>query len=200
MLLAKQDKTTNRSFKKESLDTYRADKDFQYSLEPIPEDLPKRKEEDAKVANTLQVIMYIIIIAIIAILIYFISKNTVSKSSRKINTDQIPELANQDITEINFDEIIRRTVEAGDHRKAVRLLYLETLKTLTTNGWINWKVHKTNYDYQLELAKTKFNDSFDKLTYSFEYIWYGNLSIDEERYMAVEKVFKDFQSRVSAIK
>ena len=122
--------------------------------------------------------------------------NPSSKSSRKITSDEIPELVEKDITEVDFDELIKRTAASGDYRKAVRLLYLESLKTLNHKKWINWKPYKTNYEYQLELSGTKLQSSFDRLTYNFEYIWYGHFDIDQAVYQQLERGFKDFQSGI----
>ena len=198
--LIAQDQVNSRAFSEESLENFRSDSDFQYEEEPFEEKKKASKKPNTDLGVVLQILMYGAILLIIGVLVYFVGKTTVSKSSKKIISDQIPELQEKDITEVNFESMIKQTVSQGEYRKAVRLLYLETLKTLTTNGWIDWKQHKTNYDYQLELARTKFNQSFDQLTYNFEYIWYGHLDIDEERYHLVERIFREFQSNVSVKK
>ncbi|MCB0836122.1 MAG: DUF4129 domain-containing protein [Bacteroidetes bacterium] len=186
---------TKRSFSEESLEKFQDDKNFQYGEEPLPEKFEPRKK-NTNLGGLMEILMYVAIVALIIVLIYLVSKNTVSKSSRKITSDEIPELVEKDITEVDFDELIKRTAASGDYRKAVRLLYLESLKTLNHKKWINWKPYKTNYEYQLELSGTKLQSSFDRLTYNFEYIWYGHFDIDQAVYQQLERGFKDFQSGI----
>ncbi|MEZ4847337.1 MAG: DUF4129 domain-containing protein [Bacteroidia bacterium] len=186
---------TKRFFSEESLEKFQDDKNFQYGEEPLPEKFEPRKK-NTNLGGLMEILMYVAIVALIIVLIYLVSKNTVSKSSRKITSDEIPELVEKDITEVDFDELIKRTAASGDYRKAVRLLYLESLKTLNHKKWINWKPYKTNYEYQLELSGTKLQSSFDRLTYNFEYIWYGHFDIDQAVYQQLERGFKDFQSGI----
>ena len=186
---------TKQSFSEESLEKFQDDKNFQYGEEPLPEKFEPRKK-NTNLGGLMEILMYVAIVALIIVLIYLVSKNTVSKSSRKITSDEIPELVEKDITEVDFDELIKRTAASGDYRKAVRLLYLESLKTLNHKKWINWKPYKTNYEYQLELSGTKLQSSFDRLTYNFEYIWYGHFDIDQAVYQQLERGFKDFQSGI----
>ena len=134
---------TKRSFSEESLEKFQDDKNFQYGEEPLPEKFEPRKK-NTNLGGLMEILMYVAIVALIIVLIYLVSKNTVSKSSRKITSDEIPELVEKDITEVDFDELIKRTAASGDYRKAVRLLYLESLKTLNHKKWINWKPYKTN--------------------------------------------------------
>jgi hypothetical protein len=193
LLLSKPD--DQRSFKEESLQTFQQDKNFQYGTQPLPE-MPKIKKRDADLGLFIEALMYIAIFVIIIVLVYFVAKNTVAKSSKKIALGEIPELTDKDIKEVSFNDLIAKAAAAGNYRKAVRLLYLESLKALDQKGWIKWKLYKTNYEYQLELIGTHLQKDFDQLTYHFEYIWYGHFSIDETTYQQLEKRFREFQSGI----
>lgn len=117
------------------------------------------------------------------------------RSAKQIEVDfsEMP----TDIHTLDFDSLVREAVNAGEYRRAVRLLYLESLKILSNRGWIDWQINKTNYDYQLELKSTPVSLPFDDLTLHYEHVWYGDFPIDATRYHRIEQIFRNFQNRLS---
>lgn len=80
-----------------------------------------------------------------------------------------------------------------DYRLAVRLYYLDAIKTLSQKGKIEWKREKTNGTYLSELRKhNSLFAPFQKITLIFEYVWYSSLPFDKQRYEEVEPLFKKF--------
>ncbi len=98
---------------------------------------------------------------------------------------------------LDFEGLINQARQQGDYRSAVRLVFLETLKILTTAGHIRWKINKTNQDYLGELRLSRFREEFADLTLSYEYVWYGDYEIDEKGFDAMEKTFQSFQQKVA---
>ncbi|MEL7342752.1 MAG: DUF4129 domain-containing protein [Bacteroidota bacterium] len=117
------------------------------------------------------------------------------RSAKQISVDfaEMP----TDIHALDFDSLVQEAVNAGEYRKAVRLLYLESLKILSSRGWIDWQINKTNHDYQLELQSTPVALPFDDLTLHYEHVWYGDFPIDATRYHRIEQIFRNFQIRLS---
>ncbi len=105
--------------------------------------------------------------------------------------------AETNITETDFDTLIQKALTQADYRGATRLLYLEALKTLAQNNWINWKANKTNHEYLMELYQSPFRKSFTDLTYIFEYIFYGDFPVNQQIYEETAGVFKEFRTKVS---
>ncbi len=101
------------------------------------------------------------------------------------------------ITETNFEVLIQNALRQADYRGAVRLLYLEALKSLTQNNWIQWKSNKTNHEYLMELYNSPFRKSFVELTRNFEYIFYGDFPVNAEVYHEIAGVFKEFQAKLT---
>lgn len=101
------------------------------------------------------------------------------------------------IVETNFEVLIQKALQQSDFRGAVRLLYMEALKTLTQNNWIQWKANKTNHEYLMELYNSPFRKSFIELTRSFEYIFYGDFPVNAEVYQNIAGTFKEFQTKVT---
>lgn len=101
----------------------------------------------------------------------------------------------ENIHEINFDEQLENAILNGNYRLAVRLLYLKTLKHLSDNNLIDWQLEKTNNAYVLEIADENYKREFKKLTYQFEYIWYGEFFIDQNSFKPINQSFQEFNQK-----
>ena len=98
----------------------------------------------------------------------------------------------EDIEGMDFDSLIAEATAARAYRRAVRLLYLKTLKALTTENLIDWQREKTNHEYIDELRRLDLRTAFAELTYLFEYIWYGDFPVDEHSFERVRMRFAEF--------
>ncbi|MBV8390580.1 MAG: DUF4129 domain-containing protein [Mucilaginibacter sp.] len=103
----------------------------------------------------------------------------------------------EDINTINFDGEIEGAIAKGNYRFAVRLLYLKCLKHLTDAGLIDWQIDKTNGVYISELKNQQQQEAFRMLTLQFEYVWYGELLIDQQAFKTIDSSFKDFNKQVA---
>lgn len=101
----------------------------------------------------------------------------------------------ENIHEINFNDELSKAILAGNYRLAVRLCYLSTLKRLSDKNMISWQPEKTNHAYIMEIGDPEKRKSFQMLTQQFEYIWYGEFSIDQHRFNLVKKNFDVFNGR-----
>ncbi|MEZ4777284.1 MAG: DUF4129 domain-containing protein [Bacteroidia bacterium] len=190
------DETVFRNFEEEKLSDYKQKRDFNYGTEPLPEEEDFNFAAPQKsIAIVLQWLIYAAIFVTLGVLIFFVLRQSISwRKSRMIEQEFIPGLDTRDIREVMFEDMIENAIKNGEYRIAVRLLYLETLKKLTVKGWIAWKPFKTNQEYQLELQQTRVKEDFDRLTISYEYIWYGNFPVTSQLYQYVENIFRQFQS------
>ncbi len=102
------------------------------------------------------------------------------------------DVLDENIHEINFTDRINQAVEARNYRLAVRLLYLQSLKSLTDAGQIRWQADKTNRQYAQELVGNPKRLPFEQLTTQFEYVWYGNFPVDETRFGHIRQQFNQF--------
>ena len=112
--------------------------------------------------------------------------------STQLTLENLP----QDIQALNFDQLILQATQAGQFREAVRLLYLETLKSLAKTNQIDWKINKTNQDYLNELRSSPLRNEFSDLTLRYEYVWYGDFEIGRRGFDSMQQVFKRFQAKV----
>ena len=89
----------------------------------------------------------------------------------RLDTD-IEELRNTD-----FRSQAETAFNAGEAREAARLYYMYVLQVLDEKEAIDWMPQKTNQDYLHECRLLDFKSSFSRLTYLFDYIWYGDFPV-----------------------
>lgn len=98
----------------------------------------------------------------------------------------------ENIHGIDFNEEINKAVLSGNYRLGVRLLYLRSLKLLSDRELINWQPEKTNQAYVDELQDFERKQQFKMLTLQFEYVWYGDFSVDKDVFKALKGSFERF--------
>ena len=103
----------------------------------------------------------------------------------------------QNIHKINFEEEISRAQQSQNYRKAVRLLYIWTLKRLADADHIHWHPGKTNADYQLELQQSPLLPDFSSLSIYYEYAWYGEFPVDAPLYEKVNRLHRQISDQLT---
>lgn len=114
-----------------------------------------------------------------------------SKKKEKLNIHN--QNLQENIHEINFPESISNFERQQDYRSAIRYHFLLVLKKLADQKNITWNPEKTNKDYLLELKKPQLKEGFKELIYIFDYVWYGEFVIDEEKYNQFKQKFSNFK-------
>lgn len=154
------------------------------------------KAFSGKLSGTL--VKYILIGLVVAIVVFLIIKlagldyKVLAGKSKSLDIPFEETLDN--IHEINFDEQLAQALQSNNYRLAVRLLYLKTLKHLSDQKMINWLPEKTNQTYVNEIHNVEKKQVFANLTLQFEYIWYGDFSIDKNEFESINQSFKQFNS------
>lgn len=117
-----------------------------------------------------------------------------AKKSKNIEVPYEESLEN--IHEINFDDQLEVALAQKNYRLAVRLLYLKSLKHLSDQKLIDWKLEKTNQAYVSEIENEVQRSQFKQLTNQFEYIWYGEFFIDGLGFEKINQSFHQFNQEV----
>lgn len=197
----------------EKISRYQTDKNFNYEepkhihlniWEQISDWLaklfvPKGSGGGYRSANLLWTLFELLIAAAsITLFIYFILKSQgVSLFSKDSASNLNFTEAHEDISRMNFDELIAKAVASGQYRQAVRYLYLKSLKQLSDLELIKWKADKTNRDYTIELRSSPYAKLFSDITYLFDYAWYGNATISENTFIRIKSTFEKFNRQTS---
>jgi hypothetical protein len=125
-----------------------------------------------------KVIMILILACIIAIIIYMMYKNGMFSRNKKLEEDEEDEEEEENglnIEGIDFDHEILSAEQSGEWNKAVRLIYLQSLKQLSDDGRVVWEKHKTPTEYSIEAG----SEPFRWMTNQFLYTRYGEFQADE---------------------
>jgi hypothetical protein len=151
------------------------------------------KDESAlTIIENLKLIFYILVIGGAVFLIVKMVLNNEGKwlfKRKKDTTDELNFEIGENIQEVNFEYLINEALQVKDYRLAVRYNYLLLLKKLDQFNIISYDSQKTSYDYQLALEGTNYATGFNKATYYYTYIWYGEFSIDEIEYVKASTVY-----------
>lgn len=137
--------------------------------------------------NVLQILEYIIyglmgLLVIYLLVRIFINEKFNSIFSKKAKAIIDIDLSEQHIEVIDLDALMNAALKNKDYRLAVRYQYLKILKLLSQKEIIEWHFDKTNVDYEQEISESKLKNDFKKVSYLYEYIWYGEQIIDETGY------------------
>ncbi len=144
-----------------------------------------------------QILFYAIIGAIIVMIIVQVVRSTSFKSNPK----RTPVAANtaddvHDISELDTENLIQKAHNARDYKLAIRLYFLDLLKTLNENGTITWTKDKTNRDYLSELfSKQYYFTEMRRLTLAYERVWYGEHTPTEQSYGELRSEFQEISQK-----
>ncbi|RLJ77742.1 DUF4129 domain-containing protein [Pedobacter alluvionis] len=135
----------------------------------------------------------------IALILYIVIKTIGAENifRKKSKETILPyDVITENIHEIDYEQELQRLVAERKFRLAVRLLYLRALKKLSDAEIINWQPDKTNYNYLMEIDKPELRNDFSRLTLQFDYIWYGDFPIDEVKFEPINQSFNQFNNQI----
>ncbi len=104
----------------------------------------------------------------------------------------------ENIESVDIDGLIEEALKNGDYRLAIRWCFLKSLQLLNKNKQITWMPAKTNIDYQYELSDRTMREDFSKLSYVFEYVWYGEMTTNEAFFAKYKSEVEKFNSHIRA--
>jgi hypothetical protein len=185
------------------LSKMKKDEDFWYADAKFnqPE---KVKEQEDYVPFTqrtwFKVLFWLVIIGgFVAFIIWWLSGNSIGmfrKKTRSQISSQEAEEIPEDIFAINYSREIDKAAQAGNYRLAVRLMFLQLLKSMSERNIISYKQDRTNFDYLLQLNATRFYNDFFRITRNYEYSWYGKFDISSDAYSVIKTDFSNLTNQL----
>jgi hypothetical protein len=150
----------------------------------------------------LKILLYILVIGAIAILIYYLIKQYYKSANRQNERDvvksyQLKNLNEDQLKALDTLKLIAKAEAQGDYKNAYRLRYLHLIKLLVLHKKISFKKEFTNHNYIAQLRHSEYVKDFATLTNYFDYYWYGDISISNERYLELKPVFDTFYNKIS---
>lgn len=134
--------------------------------------------------KTMEYIVYGLLgIIVLYLLIKFLLQNPI-RSVFKTEDKAIDGFSyiEENIKQVDFDKLITKSLKENNYRLATRYLYLKSLKSLANKKTIEWHFDKTNSDYLNEIKDSKLKASFKRVSYIYDYVWYGEFPIDEANF------------------
>jgi len=173
----------------------------------VKADLPKKKKEVQQKAEYLPwwrqqwvrtIIWGLIFVGFAIAIILFLAGSNIHLFRKKSKREQIvdAEEISEDIFAINYQKEIDKAVSIGNFRLAVRLHFLQLLKSMSERNIIRYQQDKTNFDYLMELHNTSYYDDFFRVTRNYEYSWYGQFAVSEDAYRQIELAFNSIKKKV----
>ena len=177
---------------------FREDDAFWYANEIFRKKQPRRTNLNFFSQPFFQVLLWIIIIAgFVTFLIMYLYNSNVGifrRTSVISQEDSIEETEN--IFSINYQREIDKSVNAGNYRLAVRLMFLRLLKNLSDKNIIQYKPDNTNLDYLMQMRAGNMYGDFFRLTRNYEYCWYGQFQPDKGKFEVIKKDFDSFDRKL----
>lgn len=188
-----------------TIDAYRKNPHFAYANDP--DYWRHEREEPGQFALWLRRILtsaafrWFILIALAGLLLFVVIK-IVSENNlhafyrRRVRKTGGEGEAGGELEEEDLDERLQHYLALGDHRQAVRYLYLRSLRTLGEQGLIRPALQATNQEYLRQLNGTPQERPFRFLTTAYEKVWYGEFALGETQFQRLHQHFVDFDKTV----
>ncbi|SEM02762.1 protein of unknown function [Maribacter orientalis] len=148
-----------------------------------------------KASGIFNVLLRILPYLLLAILVFILIKFFINVNARALIYNQKAEslvtLSEEEhiIKNEDIQMLIQEALEHKNYRLAIRYYYLLTLRLMNQKEIIVWELQKTNADYYREIEKIDLKKPFANITRLYEYIWYGDFPIDENKYLKAEANF-----------
>lgn len=146
----------------------------------------------------LKIIPYVLLAILIFIAVKFFLKtnmNGINLSKKNQSAVTLSEEENI-IKNEDIQQLIKNALEDKNYRLAIRYYYLYILKIMSEKDLIDWQLQKTNDDYQQELSNSAYAKSFVTITRLYDYVWYGDFTIDEPKYNKAAEEFIKLQNSI----
>lgn len=153
--------------------------------------------EGAYNTNWGRVLLYAGLVALIVVLVMMVLKVDAFRIlySRAGSSPKL-DVLDENIHEMDFERLIQESIDQQNFRKAIRLVFLYSLKLLSDRQLILWESGKTNHDYVGELQQKELKSGLNELSFYFDYAWYGNFQVNRDTFNKVQSTFQDFKSKL----
>ncbi|NND63654.1 MAG: DUF4129 domain-containing protein [Flavobacteriaceae bacterium] len=149
---------------------------------------------DPAVYEIIEFVVYAILIGLaLYLIVRLLVGNNASAFFRKKSAHLAPLNVQVDhIENVDLEKLIRDALKQKNYRLAIRYMYLKALKELSSKNLISWHYDKTNADYQREIENIELRSKFQKVSYLYDYVWYGEFEIDAEGFASAQRNFDLF--------
>lgn len=206
-----------KAFNKEHLDTYKADKEFDYEVEKRQITLLEKIVDWFKrillkilgwifgveratgiLSFIFRILPYAIGVVVLFLLVKFFLKVNVKSMVQGNKNIAVVTLSEEEelIKNEDINILINNAIEAENYRLAIRYYYLLILQKLSNRNLIGWEQQKTNEDYINEIREETLKNKFIAGTYLYDFIWYGNFELDKIAFLKAQNKFTELTNLI----
>lgn len=148
-----------------------------------------------------QVALIVVLAIVVIVLIYFIAKQIPkSNPNVKASDDWFAEALEQEGgPEMALQKKLQEAIDQREFALALRMLFLQILADLHLAEQIVWKKDKTNATYIVEFGARSNAVLFRRITYLYEFSWFGKVKLNQEQFDDYRKFFDEFRSYSSTL-
>ena len=106
------------------------------------------------------------------------------------------QVEDDDIYAVDFEKLIKESLDSGRFSDAIRWTYLLVLKELHERQYISWDPFKTVIEYTYEFKRTDLKPDFKNLSQQFLYYRYGNFDATQDTWSAFSALSNSITRRL----
>lgn len=147
----------------------------------------------------ISILKYGVILGILVLIVYLFIRLNPGKAILKNQYSPKVQLSEEEeiIRQKDIPSLIEEALTHQDYRLAVRYDYLLILKKLSDQNLIDYQYDKTNTEYRKEINAPELEEKFAHLSRLYDFIWYGNFSVNRKQYTQAEVEFKSMQTQLN---
>ena len=175
---------------------------FKHWLSDIVNNIFNLSNNEASM-NVVEIFLKTLAVLLIIFVIYLIVKAVLNQEGSwifgKSSDKKIIQYTDieKNIHQVDFEKLIQETIQSGENRLTIRYYYLWLLKKMASQEVIVWDIEKTNSDYLYEIKNLKIKEEFQYASYLYNYIWYGEFTLDSNTFEKAKTVFINALNTVS---
>lgn len=149
----------------------------------------------------LEILPYLLLVLFLYLVIRFFVRSKLYGFGKNRKNPNVVSLSEEEhiIKNEDIQQLINKALADKKFRLAIRYYYLYILQLLSERELIDWQQQKTNDDYMTELSESPFKNEFRKATTLYDYVWYGEFEIDQERFQKAENVFQSLKNAIANV-
>lgn len=195
-----------RNFSSANLESYKAQKQFQYHKLSEVNHLTGRWWSDLlnwfqeNIFRHITSEMILVLLLVILIVIFILQFNNIAFSSlfsrKAVSVSEGMHADTEDLKQADFEILIKKALSDRNFRLAIRFHFLKLIQSMGNMGIVALRDEKTNHEYLNEIADRELKRDFEPLINVFEYVWYGEYEPDEQIYYSLKQGFKGFEKQL----
>lgn len=104
-------------------------------------------------------------------------------------------LVGESLSRDSYAQLVRDAEKKGDFVLAIRIHYWYILYLMDCQALIHWELHKTNRSYCYELKDEWLKKDFERLTWIFDCVCYGEFEVRPDLYAELSGEFDRFREK-----